>query len=116
MFTGLETMIYNKECSVVIYTAKCVISLCLKFSFNECFLFPVQDDECILQLLGVACCIRNCMRKLLIEDIHSTELHFHNKDQAEKRNYILGFLSENSTMGDSGELSNRVRSQRENNM
>ena len=54
----------------------------------------------MLQLLGVACCDTKCMRKLSIEDIHSTEMHFQNKDQAEKRIYILGFLSENSSMGD----------------
>ena len=64
-----------------------MISFGLKFLFNV--FFSVRDDECILQLLGVACCDRKCMRKLSIQDIHSSELHFHNKDQAEKFNYIL---------------------------
>lgn len=36
------------------------------------------------------------MRKLSIEDIHSCEVHFHNMDQTQKRNYVLGYLSDHS--------------------
>ena len=96
---SLETMIYNKECYVV--AIKCAISFDLKFLIHV--FFSARDDECILQLLGVACCDRKCIRKLSIEDVHSSELLFHNMDHAEKRNYIHGFLSENSNMGDSGD-------------
>ena len=46
-----------------------------------------------------------------MEDIHSTEMLFQNKDQAEKRIYILEFLSENSSMGDLGQYQTEFKVQ-----
>ena len=42
------------------------------------------------------------MRKLSVEDINATELHFCNMDQTQRLNYVLGYLSYHSRVEDSG--------------
>lgn len=43
------------------------------------------------------------MRKLSVEDVNTTELHFCNMDQTQRRNYVLGYLSDHSRVEDSGD-------------
>ena len=57
----------------------------------------------------MSCCDKRCMRKLSVEDIHSTELHFCSKDQTEKRNYVLDYLSGHSQVLDSGEYATQFK-------
>lgn len=63
----------------------------------------VRDDECILWLLAMPCCEKKCMRRLSVEDVNATELHFRNMDQTQRRNYVLAYLSDHSQVDHSGD-------------
>lgn len=68
------------------------------------FLYTVvRDDECILWLLAMPCCEKKCMRKLSVEDVNATELHFRNMDQTQQCNYVLSYLSDHSQVDYSGD-------------
>ena len=60
--------------------------------------FIVRDVECIMSLLAIPCCQQKFLRKLSIEDIHTSELHFKNMDQTGQRNYVLGYLTNRSQL------------------
>ena len=50
-------------------------------------------DECLLWLFAIPCCDRTCMWELSTEDFSFYELHLRNLNQTEKRNYLIGCLS-----------------------
>ena len=54
-------------------------------------------------VVGYTLLWKKCTRKLSVEDVNATELHFRNMDQSQRRHYVLAYLSDHSQVDYSGD-------------
>ena len=78
-------------------------STALIFLFQFFSAITVRKEEEILWILSINCCPKKCLKKLSCDDIHYCEVRLHDKNQTEKRNFVLEFLQNQSQTSDSGE-------------